>query len=292
MRTDFRIGKRVLGPDCPPYIVAEIGVNHNGDFALAKKSIDAAVQAGADAAKFQTFHADEFMADRELPYEYESAEGSQRESMYEMFKRLELPDDWHKALCEHARQGGIEFLSSAADRAAVDLLVELGVPAIKLASEDLINLPLLEYVAAHPVPVILSTGMADEEEIDQAVETLASGRCTNVLLLHCVSQYPAPDCEVNLLRMQALEERYQLPVGYSDHSLGTEAAIGAVAMGAVFIEKHFTVDRTLPGPDHALSAGPTEFAGLVTAVHRAALQRGGGRVEPQQRRACRKAIVP
>jgi N-acetylneuraminate synthase/N,N'-diacetyllegionaminate synthase len=280
MQLEFPIGSRVLGPNGSPYVVAEIGVNHNGDLALAERSIDAAAESGADAVKFQTFHADEFMADREVVYAYESAGRRREESMYAMFKRLELPARWHAALQERAQQRHVDFLSSAADRDAVDLLVSLGVPALKLASEDLINLPLLRYVAGHDVPVILSTGMADAEEIDQAVEILRGGRCPELLLLHCVSLYPTPDAEANLLRIATLREHYRLPVGYSDHTQGIEAAVGAAALGAVFIEKHFTLDRSLPGPDHALSADPEEFGRMIASVRRVAGQRGDGHLRP------------
>jgi N-acetylneuraminate synthase/N,N'-diacetyllegionaminate synthase len=277
----FQLGQRTLYAGCLPYVVAEIGINHDGDLQQAKRAIAAAATAGADAVKFQTFHADEFMADRNLQYQYESAGSTVRESMYEMFKRLELPDDWHHQLQACARNHGVEFLSSAADVPAVDLLVSLGVPAIKLASEDLINLPLLDHVSRQGVPVILSTGMADEAEIDRAVEILESGYNPGLMLLHCVSLYPTPDTEANLMRMEALRRRYDYPVGYSDHTLGNVAAIAATALGAVMIEKHFTTDRTRPGPDHQLSATPDELAALVADVRRVHHQRGDGRIAAQ-----------
>ena len=280
METTFRIGNRLLKPGSVPYVVAEIGVNHNGELSLAKKTIDAAVEAGADAVKFQTFRAEEFMADHEMTYEYESGGERVSESMYEMFKRLELPKSWHEELQAHAHAKGLEFLSSAADPASVDLLIALGTPALKIASEDLINLPLLEYVAERHVPVILSTGMANQTEIDQAVAILREGGCTDLLLLHCISLYPTPDEEANLLRMTSLRDRYGTLVGFSDHTLGCEAAIGAVALGAVLIEKHFTLDRALPGPDHALSSDPTELTELVASVRKVAKQLGSPDLVP------------
>lgn len=280
METTFSIGDRLLKPGSVPYIVAEIGVNHNGDLLLAKKTIDAVVEAGADAVKFQTFRAEEFMADHEMTYEYDSGGERVSESMYEMFKRLELPESWHKELQAYAYAKGLEFLSSAADPPSVDLLIALGTPALKIASEDLINLPLVEYVARRHVPVILSTGMADQTEIDQAVAILRGAGCTDILLLHCVSLYPTPDEEANLLRMTSLRNRYRTLVGLSDHTLGCEAAIGAVALGAVLIEKHFTLDRALPGPDHALSSDPTELAELVTSVRKIAKQLGSPDLMP------------
>lgn len=264
----FRIGEEDLGSRPFPYIVAEIGVNFGGDLGLAKKTIDAAVGSGADAVKFQTFHAEEFMADRELVYQYESGGVTVKESMYEMFKRLELPESWHPELRDYARSRGVEFLSSTADIEAVDLLVELGVPALKIASEDLINLPLLEYVSLQDIPVILSTGMADELEIDQAVQILRDGGCSDLLLLHCVSLYPTPENEMNLLRMVGLQQRYGTQVGLSDHTLNNNAAILATGLGAVMIEKHFTLDRNLSGPDHAISADPQDLSSLVRDVRK------------------------
>lgn len=278
-----------------PYIVAEIGVNHNGDFDLARRSIDRAADVGVDAVKFQTFRADEFMANTDHLYEYVSAGQTVRESMYRMFERLELPERWHFELRDYASARGVDFLSSAADPLSVDLLVRLGVPALKIASEDLINLPLLEHVARAGCPVLLSTGMGDEVEVDRAVGILR-GRVPALMLLHCVSQYPTPDTEVNLRRMTALAERTGLPIGYSDHSQGVEASIGAVALGAWMIEKHFTVDRDLPGPDHALSADPVEMEAIVRSCRRVADMLGQHAVQPspgeiQSRLDFRRSIV-
>lgn len=296
MESTFRIGQRVLRSGSAPYVVAEIGINHNGDLSLAKRTVDAAARAGADAVKFQTFRAEEFMADREFTYEYESGGRRVRESMYDMFKRLELPESWHRELQIYARTKGLEFLSSAADPISADLLIALGTPALKIASEDLINLPLLKYVAGRRMPVILSTGMADQAEIDQAVTILKSGGCKDLLLLHCVSLYPTSDEETNLLRMVALREQYGTLVGFSDHTLGYEAAIGAVALGAVLIEKHFTLDRALPGPDHTLSSDPAELVGLVAGVRRVAKQLGSRDLLPSHgeqvaRQQFRRSVV-
>ncbi len=282
LETTFRLGNRLLKPGGVPYVVAEIGLNHNGDLSLAKKTIDAAVEAGADAVKFQTFRAEEFMADHEMAYEYESGGERVSESMYEMFKRLELPEIWHAELQAYAHANGLEFLSSAADPTSADLLIALGTPVLKIASEDLINLSLLEYVAKRRVPVILSTGMADQTEIDQAVTILRKGGCKNLLLLHCVSLYPTPDEEANLLRMTSLRDRYGTLAGFSDHTLGCEATIAAVALGAVLIEKHFTLDRTLRGPDHALSSDPTELAEIVAGVRKVVKQLGSPDLMPSR----------
>ncbi len=278
-----------------PYVIAEIGVNHNGDLDLTRRSIDRAVDAGVDAVKFQTFRAEEFMADPDHIYEYESGGAKVRESMFEMFKRLELPERWYDPLRDYARERGVDFLSSSADPESVDLLVDLGVPALKVASEDLINLPLLAHVANAGLPVLLSTGMGDEVEVDRALSVLRP-KVPAILLLHCVSLYPTPDAEVNLRRMTALADRTGLPVGYSDHSRGIEAAVGAVALGARVIEKHFTLDRALPGPDHSLSADPDEMTALVRACRRVASMRGEERVSPspgehQARLDFRRSIV-
>lgn len=266
--SEFHIGEHALWTKRPPYVVAEVGLNHNGDLAFAKKSIREAAACGADAVKFQTFRADEFIADRNLTYTYLKEGKPITENAFTMFERLELPRAWHSELMYYCETLGVRFLSSAADPASADFLVELGVGAIKLASEDLINGPLLRHVGALGCPVILSTGMADEAEVDEAVEALSSAGCRELLLLHCVSVYPTPDPEANLLRLVGLRERYGLPVGYSDHSLGITASIGAVALGALMIEKHFTLDRTLSGPDHSLSSDPQELAALVTEVRR------------------------
>lgn len=296
MSQRFVLGNRTLEPGQPPYVVAEIGVNHNGDYDLAVQSIDAAVEAGVDAVKFQTFRTEEFMADPNHMYEYENRGEVVRESMYEMFKRLELPESWHGTLKRYAEEKGVDFLSSAADPLSADLLVRLGVPAIKLASEDLINLPLLAHVGTLGQPVIVSTGMGDEGEIEQALATLSRGGCEEILLLHCVSLYPTPDEEVNLMRMIALRDRFGLPIGYSDHSWGIEASLAATALGALFIEKHFTLDRSLPGPDHALSSDPAEMKALVDGVRKVARQLGSAAIQPspgeeEARRSFRRSIV-
>jgi N,N'-diacetyllegionaminate synthase len=297
MTLEFHIGERLIGPGFPPYVIAEVGVNHNGDIGLAKSMIESAAESGADAVKFQTWRTDEFITDKELEYEYLGADGIVRETMYDMFKRLELPFSEHRALRDHCRLQNVEFLSSAADAEAVDLLVDLGVPAIKLASEDLINGPLLDAVAGRNVPVILSTGMADVSEIDEAVARLRQGGCETLMLMHCVSLYPTPDEGANLERIRALARRYpDIAIGYSDHTLGNQAALAAVTLGALAIEKHFTTDRNLPGPDQALSSDPKAFRALVESVRRVAKMSGDGAIDPgasekEARLTFRRSIV-
>lgn len=292
----FSLMGRPVGLGTEPVVVAEIGVNHNGDLDLARRTIDAAAEAGADAVKFQSFHAGEFMSDRKLLYEYESGGKPESESMYEMFKRLELPENWHRELQAYAHNKGLEFLSSAADRSSLDLLRSMGVPALKASSEDLINTPLLRDMGASGLPLMLSTGMGDEGEISHAISTVRDAGGSKLMLLHCVSLYPTPDEEANLQRIMALRERYDVPVGYSDHTLGIEAASAAVALGAVLIEKHFTLDRSLPGPDHAMSSDPEELGRMVALVRKTWSQMGTGMLGPSQgeekaRLAFRRSIV-
>lgn len=276
----FEIEGRAIGDGKPVFVIAEIGVNHNGDLALAKECVRSAASCGVDAVKFQTFRAEEFMADRELVYTYESGGGIVQEKMFDMFKRLELPAAWHEELFVYARAAGVVPLTSVADAASADMVAGIGAGALKLSSEDFINLPLMEHAARSGIPLLLSTGMADEEEVDDVLAILGAARCHQACFLHCVSVYPTRDEEVGLRRMRAIKEKVCGPVGYSDHSLGIEACVGAVALGACVLEKHFTLDRALPGPDHALSSDPAEMRRLVEAVRRTERMLGDGRIAP------------
>ena len=297
MKEFVSIGGRDVGAGRPVYVIAEIGVNFDGDLDVARRSINEAARAGADAVKFQTFAADEFVADRSLMYSYTLLNGEAiTESQYGMFKRLELPDEWHGVLQNHARERGVDFLSSAADRRAADLLGELGVPAFKLASEDLINVPLLEHVAGKRRPVILSTGMADEGEIAMALKIFGGPGAADVILLHCTSSYPTPPESVNIARIPALRTRFETPVGFSDHTEGWEAAFLAVGAGACLVEKHFTIDRARRGPDHRMSADPAGFTTMVEMIRRAEIMRGAGGltfdpIEEKGRAEFRRSIV-
>jgi len=292
--SEFRL-RDTIRPDVAPYIVAEIGINFNGSRDLAIATIDAAIEAGVDAVKFQTFKTDEFMADYELKYDYIDREGSQSLSMYEMFKKYELPDEWHMELRDYARGKGVDFISSSSDKAGVDLLCSLGVPALKFASEDLINIPLLEYAAKKQYPSILSTGMANTREIDSAVDIFRAYNCP-YMLMHCVSLYPTPHKYANIARIYSLHERYRVPIGYSDHTEGITASVLSLGYGAMMIEKHFTLSKDLEGPDHIFSADPQEMAALVHALNTAALQCGDGKIQFQEqevisRRHFRRSIV-
>lgn len=266
INSTFSIEGKKVGINQPCFIIAEIGVNHNGNLNLAKEHILKAKECGADAAKFQSFDADEFMADKNLVYEYENNGQLITEKMYNMFKRLELKPEWHEELFQFCRNNNIIPLTSTADTKSIDLVKRLNIGALKLSSEDLINLPLVEYAAKTRLPLIFSTGMANEEEITDVLKILKKYDCRNIIFLHCVSVYPTPIEETNLKRMIAIRNLINGPVGYSDHTTGIDAANLAVAMGACIIEKHFTIDKTLKGPDHILSSDPKEFKALVNSI--------------------------
>jgi N,N'-diacetyllegionaminate synthase len=294
--TSIRIGNRVIGPEQPCFIIAEVGVNHNGDPKIAKQMIDGIAETGADCVKFQTFHADEFVRSTEETYDYYSQGKKVTESMLEMFRRLELKKDVFAELFDHARQNGLIPLSTPTDKQAVDLLEEIGAEAFKIGSDDLVYTPFLDYVAGKNRPMMLSTGMATADDIERAVNTIRSVGNDKIILLHCVSLYPTPEKEINLRRIKTLNALYDLPIGFSDHSSGTTAALGAVALGACVIEKHFTLDQNLPGPDHWFSADPGEMKALVNGIRSLETQLGCGRLwpsPPEQEMAalCHRSIV-
>ena len=248
------------------FIIAEAGVNHNGSTDLALRLIDAAQASGADAVKFQTFRADLLATPAAHKAPYQERTTTKTESQFEMLRRLELDAAAHQRLIEHCRQVGIQFLSSPFDLQSADLLASMDVPLFKVPSGEITNHPLLEHIARKGRPVILSTGMSTLDEVEEAVQLIRAAGNSQLTLLHCVTEYPAPYADVNLRAMQTLKSSFGLPVGYSDHTPGIEIAIAAVAMGAVVIEKHFTLDRSLPGPDHAASLEPAELQQMVTAI--------------------------
>ena len=277
---NIQVGNKLIGPGQPVFVIAEAGVNHNGDLKMARAMIDVAVEAGADAVKFQTFRAELLTTPDAPKAEYQLQTTGDAESQLEMLRRLELPADAHRELQSYCNERGIMFLSTPFDEVAVDLLVELGVPAFKISSGDLTNSPLLEYVASKGKPVILSTGMSELSELIEAVSVLNTAGCENPVLLHCVSNYPANADEVNLRAMQTMRSAFDVPVGFSDHTEGIDVALAAVALGACVIEKHFTLDRTLPGPDHRASLEPEELRELVRSIRRVESALGTGRKVP------------
>jgi N,N'-diacetyllegionaminate synthase len=262
----IRIGARTIGYEKPVFVIAEAGVNHNGNLQLAKQLVDVAAQADADAVKFQSFRAEEVVSMGAPKAGYQIETTGARESQFDMIKRLELSADAHRELIGHCRLRGIQFLSTPFDFDSADLLETLGVPAFKIPSGEVTNWPFLEHIASKKRPVIISTGMSDLGEVEQAVSVLRSAGCSELVILHCTSSYPAPPESVNLRAMRTMEDAFQVPVGFSDHTQGMEAALAAVAMGASVIEKHFTLDRCLPGPDHKASLEPGELAALIRSI--------------------------
>lgn len=256
------------------YIIAEAGVNHNGSVQMAVDLIDAAVAAGADAVKFQTFKADRLVAPGARKAEYQKVHTGDGDQ-FAMLKALELSDSMHFRLAEHCAAKGIEFLSTPFDDEAAEFLISLGCRRLKVPSGELTNLPFIRFLASKGLPLIVSTGMADLEEVSEAISVIDEERLKSggrlslsemVTLLHCTSNYPAPLHDVNLRAMQTLSRTFGLPVGYSDHTAGISVGPVARALGATVYEKHFTLDRTLPGPDHPASLEPAELAQLVRSI--------------------------
>jgi N,N'-diacetyllegionaminate synthase len=249
-------------------IIAEAGVNHNGSMDLAFKLIDAAKTAGADMVKFQTFKASDLVSESAKKAAYQQAVTDAGETQFEMIKKLELSREDHLELMRYCDEVGIEFLSAPFDLTSIDLLHELGVKRFKIPSGEITNYPYLKAMARYNKPVIMSTGMADMEEIQAALEVLTSHGTEeqNISVLHCNTEYPTPFEDVNLKAIKTMSQTLELPIGYSDHTRGIEVPIAAVALGAVIIEKHFTLDRTLPGPDHKASLEPSELAKMVITI--------------------------
>ena len=279
-------------------IIAEAGVNHNGDIQLAKQLIDAAKTAGADAVKFQTFKAEKLVTVTAKQADYQTQNTGVSESQFEMLKRLELSDEAHLELNEYAALKSIQFLSSAFDLDGIAFLNRLGMPIFKIPSGEITNFPYLRAIGALTRPVILSTGMANLGEVEKAMDVLVeSGTLREkITLLHCTSDYPAPFEDVNLKAMVTLGHAFQVPVGYSDHTQGIEVSIAAVAMGAVVIEKHFTLDQSLPGPDHKASLNPDELSALVRGIRNVEKALGSGikKATPNEEnvsRLARKSLV-
>jgi len=281
----FSIEGRSIGPDQPPYIIAELSANHNGSLEKALESIAVAHQCGVDAIKIQTYSAETMTIDCNASDFVVKGGLWDGFKLYDLYKWAETPYEWHKTIFDYARKVGVTIFSTPFDETAVDLLESLNTPAYKIASFEVADLPLIRYVAKTGKPMIMSTGMATENEIQEAVSTARDGGCKELLLLHCISSYPAPIEQANLRQIPELAKRFGVFSGLSDHTMGTSASIAAIAMGACLIEKHFTISRNDKGPDSAFSLEPQELRSLCADASDAwlALGRTGfGRQESEQ----------
>lgn len=247
-------------------IIAEAGVNHNGRLDLALKLCDAVKDAGADVVKFQTWITEKLITRSVAMAEYQESNTGVKESQFDMLKRLELSFDDFRKIKKHCDDIGILFASTADEPESLDFLVDLGIPFIKVGSGDIVNVSFLEYMGTKSLPVILSTGMSSLEDVDVSLKALEKGGAKDITVLHCTTNYPCPYDEVNLKAMLTLEREFHYPVGYSDHTMGTEVSVAAAALGAKVIEKHFTLDRNMEGPDHIASTEPDEFKSMVDQI--------------------------
>lgn len=259
----MKIGEREIGKGKPAYIIAEMSANHAGDISRAKEIIHAAKEAGADCIKIQTYTPDTITIDCDLPYFHISDGTWNGENLYQLYKKAYTPWEWQKELLEEAKKTGIDFFSTPFDNTAVDFLEEIGIDFYKIASFELVDIPLIEYVASKGKPMIMSTGMATLAEIDEAVNAVRNQGNNNLALLRCASAYPAITDEMNLRTMQNMGETFGVPYGLSDHSMGSIGAVTAVALGASIIEKHFCIDRSIENPDSSFSMNPTEFMQMI-----------------------------
>ncbi|MFW7343406.1 pseudaminic acid synthase [Pollutimonas sp. H1-120] len=266
MSTEISIAGRKIGRGHTPYIIAEMSANHNGDIQTAFRLIETAKEVGASAVKIQTYRPDTITLKSDLP-DFQIKGGLWAgKTLYELYEEAHTPWEWHKPLFEHARKVGITIFSSPFDYTAVDLLEDLGAPAYKIASFEAVDLPLIKYVANTGKPMIISTGMADAEEIQEAITAARDGGCKELAILHCVSGYPAPPSDYNLYTIPDMIQRFGLVTGLSDHTVDNTTAITSIGLGTSIIEKHFTLDRTAGGPDDSFSLEPKEMEGLCKAA--------------------------
>lgn len=295
--SNFSIGDRAIGPDQPAFVIAEVGINHNGEVGKAMEMIKVARRAGADAVKFQTFSADEFVAKDAPPFTYRSQGKEVTESMLEMFRRFELPKAAWAQIASECRKEGIVFMSTPQNRTDLDLLLGLGIPAVKIGSDDFTNLPLIRSYASAGLPLILSCGMSDMAEVHQALDAAGAFDGHPVALLLCTSQYPTPPSDVNLRKLHTLQGAFPgLTTGFSDHTQGPLASSLAVAMGAVIFEKHFTLDHDLSGPDHWFSEDPASLETWIAAIRSSQVMLGNPLVRPtikerEMRVLARRSVV-
>lgn len=268
------VGGRSVGDGKPCFVVAEAGANHNRDLGMARELVDVAALAAADAVKFQTYSAETLYSKKTPAFSYLKAMAS--ESTWDLIKEIELPREWQAELAAHARKRGIRFFSTPFDFRAVDELDALDVPAFKIASFEVVDLPLIGYAASKGRPMVLSTGLASYEEIQDALQACWEAGNRQVVLLQCASLYPAPPERMNLRAMATLRQAFGVPVGLSDHSQGLHVAVASVALGACMVEKHFTLSRSLPGPDHPFAVEPGELKEMVRQIREVEAALGDG----------------
>lgn len=281
IRREIEVGGRRIGIGHPPFLVAEAGINHNGDVSLALAAVRAAKAADCDAIKFGMYKAEEFVGDPDLPVTYLSQGRQVTEPMFDMFKRCELSEDEWRQVYRACGEEGILFFSTAQNKTDFDFLMELGVDLVKVGSDDLTNTPMLKSFSSTGLPIIFSAGMANLGDVHAALEAMGAYDGYPVVLLHCTSEYPTPPEDVHLRKMRTLADAFPgLPIGYSDHTDGNLAAPLAVALGACYVEKHFTLDHDLPGPDHHFSADPVELGGWAEAIRTAHTMLGSALVRP------------
>ncbi len=295
MNQAMNIGERMIGKGQPVFVIAEAGVNHNGDFDVAMQMVDEAAKTGADCIKFQTFKIENIETRHSLkPSYFKDRDGGMDKIEY--LKSLELTTDEFAAIKERCKEQKIEFLSTVSELGGLNMLLSFGVDAIKIGSTDTINLPLLKTVAETKLPIILSTGISQIDDIDVSVNVLKEAGCTELAILQCTSEYPCPADELNLRVIPKYIERYQVPIGFSDHSQGNYAAVAAVSLGAMIIEKHFTLDKKMYGVDQAASSTPGEMKEMVKLIRltEEALGDGKKKIQPNEEEhliTMRKSIV-
>ena len=272
---EIKIGNKIIGEGKPTFIIAEAGANHNRDYNMAIELIDSAAEAGADCVKFQTYSAETLYSKKTPDFKY--LDGIAKQSTYDLLKSIEIPRDWQPKLKEYCDEKGIMFMSSPFDFQAIDELDEIDVPAFKIASFEIVDLPLIRYASEKGRPLIVSTGMSNYEEMQDVYNVCREAGNGNLILLQCASMYPAPVHISNLNSMKTIEQIFGLPSGYSDHTLGIHIPVAAVAAGAKVIEKHFTLDRKLPGPDHSFAIEPDELKDMVKFIRDTEKAMGDGR---------------
>lgn len=288
----FKIGKKEIERNSEPFIIAEAGINHNGDINLAKKMITTAREAGVDAVKFQTFHTEEFIQDKEEMYTYQSQGIQITESQYEMFKRTEFSEEEWEEIKNFCEKQDIIFLSTVSGIEGLEFLLKIGIDAIKVGSDDFVNIPLLGKYETYGLPMIVSCGMATEEEIEVTLRTLQVQKGHPVCLMLCTSEYPTPPEDVNMRKLLTISEKFpEVVPGLSDHTQGSTAAAMATAYGARVFEKHFTLDHDLPGPDHWFSADPVELKLWVDSIRTAYIMLGDSELKPTEEEERQRSVM-